>query len=201
MTITMVLDHLLIVAAAVVLTVAVGVPTGVCSYYFPRVGKVILKLAEVLQTVPTLALLGILMVFLGAGKLTVIIGLFLYSLLPVVLNTHVGLSEIDPSLKEMALGMGMTKINRLFRVELPLAFPLIFTGIRIATVTSIGVAVFAASVGGGGLGSIINRSIRISDMQMLMKGTLALMIMAIVFDFVMGLVEKRLNLRLLGRSK
>lgn len=201
MTTTMVLDHLFIVAAAVGLTIVIGVPTGVCSYYFPRVGKVILKVAEVLQTVPTLALLGILMVFLGAGKHTVIVGLFLYSLLPVVLNTNVGLSEVDPSLKEMALGMGMTRMNRLFRVELPLAFPLIFTGIRIATVTSIGVAVFAASVGGGGLGSIINRSIRISDMRMLLAGTLALMGMAIVFDVVMGQVEKKLKLRLLGRSK
>ena len=193
MTWTMVSDHLMLVVMAVACTIVVGVPAGICAYQFPKVRTPILRVVEVLQTIPALALLGIIMVFMGAGKPTVVIGLLLYSLLPVVLNTYVGLSEVDPVLKEVATGMGMTKRNRLLRVELPLAFPLIFTGIRIAMVTAISVAVFAASVGGGGLGRIINQGIRTSDMDMIMSGTVALMGMAILFDGGMTLVERRLK--------
>lgn len=199
MTLEMVLAHLLMVVLAVLLTIVVGVPLGVCAYYFTKLRRVILKVVEILQTIPALALLGVIMVFIGPGKPTVVIGLLLYSLLPVVLNTYTGLSEVDPALKEAATGIGMTKMNRLFQVELPIAFPLIFTGIRIATVTSIGVAVFAAFVGGGGLGSVIYESIRVSDIKMLLTSTLVLMGMAIIFDFVMGQVEKQLQKRLTGR--
>ncbi|WP_331836607.1 ABC transporter permease [Erysipelothrix piscisicarius] len=99
-------------------------------------------------------MLGILMAFFGPTKKTVIIGLVLYSLLPVVLNTVTGLESVDPGIREAAQGMGMTKIQRLFKVELPIAFPFIFSGMRIAVVTSVGVAVFGALVGGGGLSSI-----------------------------------------------
>ncbi len=116
----------------------------------------------------------------------------LYSLLPIVRNTFVGLNEIDPAIKEAATGMGMSKLYRLFHVEIPIAFPVIFTGIRIATVTSIGVAVFAAFVGGGGLGSVIYRGIHIQDMKLIMFGTFSLMGMAVLFDGVMEYIEKRL---------
>ncbi len=122
-----------------------------------------------------------------------IIGLVLYSLLPIVHNTYLGLENINPGIKRAARGMGMTKMDRLFSVELPLAFPIIFTGIRIATVTSIGVAVFATSVGGGGLGSIIYQGIRTQNMKLILSGTLSLMAMAIIFDGGMALIEKRLN--------
>lgn len=200
MTLNMVLSHLLMVVLAVLLTIVIGVPLGICAYYFPKARRIILKVVEILQTVPALALLGVIMVFIGPGKPTVVIGLLLYSLLPVVLNAYTGLSEVDPALKEAATGIGMTRMNRLLQVELPIAFPLIFTGIRIATVTSIGVAVFGAFVGGGGLGSVIYESIRVSDIKMLLTSTLVLMGMAIIFDFVMGFIEKRLQRRLTGRK-
>lgn len=201
MTLNMVLAHLFMVVAAVVLTIVFGVPLGICAYYFPKARRVILKVVEILQTIPALALLGVIMVFLGPGKPTVVIGLLLYSLLPVVLNTYVGLNGVDPAIKEAATGIGMTRMNRLIQVEIPIAFPLIFTGIRIATVTSIGVAVFAAFVGGGGLGSIIYESIRVSNMGQLMSATVVLMGMAVLFDFVMGQIEKRLQRRLTGRKQ
>ncbi|MCC8122976.1 MAG: ABC transporter permease [Oscillospiraceae bacterium] len=200
MTVTMVLDHLLIVVLAVLCTIVVGVPVGICAYCFPLVRKPILWAVEVLQTIPVLALLGIIMVFLGGGKPTVILGLLLYSLLPVVLNTYVGLSEVDPVLKEVSTGMGMTRRNRLLLVELPLAFPLIFTGIRIATVTAIGVAVFAASVGGGGLGGIITRGIKTGDMPQIIGGTLVLMAMAVGFDMGMAWIERRMKEQRMKRS-
>lgn len=193
MTVTMLLDHIYMVLIAVVLTIIVGVPLGVCAYFFPKARKIVLTVVEVLQTIPAMALLGVIMVFLGAGKNTVIAGLLLYSLLPVVQNTYVGLSEVDPAIKEVAIGMGMTKIHRLFQVELPIAFPLIFAGIRISAVTSVGVAVFGAFVGGGGLGSVIYQGIRVQNISLILTSTLALMAMAVIIDAVMSVIEKRLK--------
>ncbi|MEA4893596.1 MAG: ABC transporter permease [Peptococcaceae bacterium] len=195
MTLQMFMEHLYMVLLAVFFAIAIGLPLGILSYLFPGARKAILWVVDVLQTIPSLALLGIIMVFIGAGKITVVTGLVLYSLLPIVRNTNLGLTEVDPAIKEAARGMGMSKFYQLMRVELPLAFPVIFTGIRIATVNSIGSAVFAAFVGGGGLGSIIYRGIRIQNIRLIASGTLSLMLMAVVFDFVMGMIEKRLYRR------
>lgn len=200
MTADMVFEHLLIVLASVVLTIIVGVPLGVCAYFFPKVRKVVLGVVEILQTIPAMALLGVIMVVLGAGKSTVILGLLLYSLLPVVQNTYVGLSEVDPAIKEVATGMGMTMMYRLIHVEFPVAFPLIFTGIRISTVTAVGVAVFGAFVGGGGLGGVIYRGIRIQNMKLILTSTFALMAMAIALDVVMAMIERRLQGRVSVRK-
>ena len=189
------LEHLGIVFAALVLTVLVGAPLGVCAYFHKNARKAILLIVEILQTVPAMALLGIIMIFMGAGKLTVIIGLLLYSLLPIVQNTYVGLSEVDPAIKEAATGMGMTRLYRLAHVELPIAFPLIFAGIRIAAVTAVGIATFAALVGGGGLGVLIFRGIRTSNMHLILTSTAALMLMALVLNFGMAAVEKFLQKR------
>lgn len=195
MTLKMVWEHLSIVLVAVILTIIAGVPLGVCAYLYKGVRKVILTIVEILQTIPALALLGVIMVFFGAGKLTVIIGLLLYSLLPVVQNTYLGLQEVSPAIKEVATGMGMTRFYRLIHVEMPIAFPFIFTGIRIATVTAVGVAVFATFVGGGGLGSVIYRGIHIQNMKMILSSTAALMLMAITFDTGMAGVERWLQRR------
>ncbi|MGI6169723.1 MAG: ABC transporter permease [Christensenellales bacterium] len=193
MNIEIVWEHLYIVLMAVIFSVMVGLPLGILAYFVQPVRKVVLWATELLQTVPALALLGMVMLLLGAGKATVIVGLVLYSLLPIVHNTFLGLENINPGIKEAAQGMGMSRWDRLISVELPLAFPLIFTGIRIATVTSVGVAVFATSVGGGGLGTIINQGIRTQNMQLILYGTLTLMAMAVIFDVGMAQIEKRLN--------
>jgi len=193
MTVNMITEHLFMVFISVFLTVCAGIPLGICAYFYKPVRKIILSVVEILQTVPALALLGIIMVFFGAGKPTVIIGLLLYSLLPVVQNTYVGLSEIDPAVKEISAGMGMTRMQSLIRIELPIAFPLIFTGIRIATVTSVGVAVFGAFVGGGGLGSIIYKGIHVQNMPLILSGTVTLMVMAVGFDLIMAFAEKHIK--------
>lgn len=195
MNLQIILEHLYIVLIAVISSVGVGVPLGILAYLYRPLRQPLLWTSEILQTIPALALLGLVMLVIGAGKATVIIGLMLYSLLPIVHNTYLGLENINPGIKRAARGMGMTKIDRLFSVELPLSFPIIFTGIRIATVTSIGVAVFATSVGGGGLGSIIYQGIRTQNMKLILSGTLSLMAMAIIFDSGMALIEKRLNRR------
>ena len=186
-------EHLYLVGIASIFTIIVGLALGIVSYLFETIRPIVLWLVDLFQTIPVLALLGAIMLIFGASSTTVIIGIVIYSLLPVVRNTYVGLTSIDPGIKEAARGMGMTKLQRLVSVELPLSFPMIFTGIRIAVVTSIGTAVFGAVVGGGGLGSTINRAILIQDMSTLLQATFALMIMAIIFDFGMGYIEKRLK--------
>jgi osmoprotectant transport system permease protein len=189
-------EHLYLVLMSVLFSALVGLPLGILAYLYRPIRRLILWVSELLQTVPALALLGMVMLAFGAGKATVIIGLVLYSLLPIVHNTFLGLENISPGVKEAARGMGMSRTDRLFSVELPLAFPIIFTGIRIATVTSVGVAVFATSVGGGGLGTIINQGIRTQNIHLILSGTLTLMVMAILFDGSMALIEKKLHKRM-----
>lgn len=193
MTFAMIWEHLLLVLAALVLAIALGVPLGLLAYLKPKLGKLILSVVDLIQTTPALALLGIIMVLMSAGKPTVVVGLALYSLLPIVRNTCLGLSQVSPHLKEAGTGMGMSRMYRLFHVELPLALPTLFTGIRIAAVNAIGTAVFAASVGGGGIGSMINSGIRQRNMDLILSGTVALMVMALLLDGLMAWIEHRLN--------
>ncbi|WP_417043723.1 glycine betaine ABC transporter substrate-binding protein [Dysosmobacter sp.] len=188
-----VFEHLFIVLAASLLSIAVGLPLGIWAYVSRRARPVILRIVDLLQTIPSLALLGIIMVVLDPGKLTVIIGITLYSLLPIVRNTCLGLQEVDPGVKEAARGMGMSKPYRVLMVEFPLAFPTVFTGIRIAVVNAIGTAVFAAFVGGGGLGGVITQAIRISDMGMIALATGVLMLIAVVLDLVMSWFENQMR--------
>jgi len=188
-----VIQHINLVLVSFVFTTIFGLTLGIIGYNFRRLKVIILWVVDVLQTIPVLALLGIVMIFTGATFTTVVIGIVLYSLLPVVRNTIVGLEQIDPGITEAAIGMGMNKTQRLVKVEFPLAFPVIFTGLRIAVVTSIGIAVFGAIVGGGGLGSTINRAIMIQDMDTLLQATLALVIMSLVLDYLMSFIEKKLD--------
>lgn len=187
------IQHLNLVIYASIATTLIGIILGIVTYLFKAVGSIILWIVDILQTIPVLALLGFIMVFFGPTSTTVIIGVVLYSLLPVVRNCYTGLKNISPPIKEAAKGMGMTKLQALIMIELPLALPFIFAGIRIAVVTSIGIAVFGNVVGGGGLGFTLTRAILIQDMETLMQATFVLMIMAIVFDFILGYIEKKLK--------
>ena len=193
MTFAMVLDHLALVLASLVLAVTIGIPLGLLVYLCPKPGKLVLRLVDLIQTTPALALLGIIMVFMGAGKPTAMVGLALYSLLPIVRNVSLGLNQVPPHLKEAAIGMGMTPTYRLLHVELPLAMPMLFTGIRIAVANAIGTAVFAATVSGGGIGNIINSGIRQQNMELILSGTVALMGMAILLDLFMGFAEHHIS--------
>ena len=193
MTWSLICEHLFIVLAASILSIAIGLPLGIWAYVSKTARPAILRAVDLLQTIPSLALLGIIMVFLDPGKLTVIIGITLYSLLPIVRNTCLGLQEVDPGVKEAARGMGMSKPYRELMVEFPLAFPTVFTGIRIAVVNAIGTAVFAAFVGGGGLGGVITQAIRISDMKLILAATGVLMVIAVVLDLLMGWFETQMH--------
>lgn len=193
MTWSLIWEHLFIVLSASILSIVVGLLLGIWAYVSKRSRGMILRVVDLLQTIPSLALLGMIMVVLNPGKLTVIIGITLYSLLPIVRNTYLGLQEVDPGIKEAARGMGMSKFYRLFKVEVPYAFPTMFTGVRIAVVNAIGTAVFAAFVGGGGLGSVITQGIRISSMKMILSATGVLMVIALLLDLLMGWFEKQMK--------
>ena len=193
MSISMIWDHLSLVLSALILAVAAGVPLGLFAYLSPKAGKALLWVVDLIQTIPALALLGVIMVVAGPGSPTAMIGLALYSLLPIARNCALGLSQVPRHLKEAAAGMGMSPAYRLFRVDIPLAAPMLVTGIRIAAVNAIGTAVFASFVGGGGLGGLFYTAIRQRNMGQILLGTLVLMAMALVLDVGLGWVERRLS--------
>jgi osmoprotectant transport system permease protein len=185
-------QHIYLVLMAGIFTIIFGLIFGIIAYLFPKFRKYVIFVFDLFQTIPTLATLGLLMIVFGASPTTVIVGLTLYNLLPVVRNTMVGLTEVSPAIKEAAEGMGMSKITKLIKVELPLAFPLIFAGMRISLVNSIGSAVMGFFVGGGGLGYVLYRGIRTMNFTFILQGTLTLMAMAIIVDFIMSYYENKL---------
>lgn len=187
----MVFEHIYMVAVSCSIVILIGIPLGIFTYFHPGPGRILLTVVDLIQTVPVLAVMGLLMMLFGANSVTAIISMVLYLLLPIVRNTNTGLNSVSPVLKETADAMGMNRMQRLVRVEFSLAFPFILTGIRIAFVTAVGVAVFGTFVGGGGLGSILYRGIRIQNFELIIKGTLTLMLMSVFFDYLLGFVEKR----------
>ncbi|MDD3393714.1 MAG: ABC transporter permease [Clostridia bacterium] len=188
----LIVEHILLVLIAIAIASALGVLLGMISYWVPYLDKIILWIVDSLQTIPSLALLAILMIFFGLGNTTLIVGLVLYSLLPIVRNTYIGLTGVSPHLKDAARGMGMSRLQRMLKVELPLSFPLIFSGIKIATVTALSIAVMGVLIGSGGLGYPIFRGIQTMNFHAIMTGTIPVVIMALVFDFFMSKMEQKL---------
>ncbi|WP_069998721.1 ABC transporter permease [Cellulosilyticum sp. I15G10I2] len=183
------IQHLYIVFIACIFSAVIGVMLGVIAYWVKYVDTIILSIADVVQTIPSLALLAMLMLIFGLGNTTLIAGLILYSLLPIIRNTYTGMQSISPYIKEAAIGMGMSKWQRLFRVELPLAFPMIFSGIKIAMVTAIGISVIGVLIGAGGLGYPIYRGIQSNNFKLILSGAIPVVILALLFDFVMTRIE------------
>jgi len=186
------IEHMYIVFIAILISVAVGIALGVIAYWVRIADKFILWTVEILQTIPSLALLAMLMILFGLGNVTMIVGLVLYALMPITRNTHTGLSDVSPFIKDAAKGMGMTRLQRLIKVELPLAFPLIFSGIKIALVNSLSIAVMGVLIGAGGLGYPIYRGIQTLNMKLILSGAIPVVLMALVFDFFMSKIERRL---------
>ncbi|HEV7701391.1 MAG TPA: ABC transporter permease/substrate-binding protein [Pyrinomonadaceae bacterium] len=186
-------EHIFLVLLSTGSAVVIGVPTGILLTRVKGLRGPVLGFANILQTVPSLALFGLLipLPFIGGiGASTAIIALALYALLPVIRNTVTGILGIDPKLSEAATAMGMTPRQRLTLVELPLAMPVILTGIRVAVVISVGVATVAAAVGAGGLGTYIFRGLRQNDNNLLVAGALASALLALACDFFLGGIER-----------
>ena len=187
-----IVEHMTIVLIAIVIAAALGIILGIIAYWVRYANVIILRFSEIVQTIPSLALLALLMIIFGLGDITMIVGLILYALLPIVQNTYMGLENVSPHLKNAARGMGMSKLQRLIKVEIPLSFPLIFSGIKIALVNSLSVAVMGVLIGANGLGTIIYRGIQSRNMQQIVIGTIPVVLMALIFDFAMTKIEKRL---------
>lgn len=190
------LDHMALVVIAMAVAILIGVPLGMFIVQRPAPRAIALGIANIFQTIPSLALFGFLIPipFIGGiGKRTAIVALVLYALLPILRNTYVGLSGIDAAVLEAAEAMGMTRAQILFRVRFPLALAVILAGIRTATIITIGVATIAAAIGAGGLGTFIFRGVALVSDSLILAGAIPAALLALLADFVLGLIERRLK--------
>jgi osmoprotectant transport system permease protein len=188
--------HLLLVTVSVGLATLVGVPLGILLTRRPAWQRWVLGAANVVQTVPSLALFGLLIpvpLIGGIGLRTALVALTLYALLPVLRNTVVGITGVDPAVREAGRGLGMTDAQLLRRVELPLAASVILAGVRLATVIGIGLATIAAAIGAGGLGVFIFRGVAMVDNRTILAGALPAAALALAADGILGAVERRLR--------
>ena len=190
------LEHIWLVGATMLLSIAIGVPLGILVARRPWLSKPILGTANVAETIPSLALLGFLLAipWLGdrADRLA-ITALTLYALLPIIRNTATGITGVDPAIREAACGMGMTEGQILFHVELPLSVSTMLAGIRVATVLTIGIATIAAAVGAGGLGEFIFRGLAMVNNQLILAGAVPAAVLALAADFFLSVLERRLR--------
>lgn len=184
------LTHIGLTFVSLLLALLIGVPLGILISRRTRLASSVLGVAGVLQTVPSVALLGFLIPLLGIGVGPALVALFLYALLPIIRNTYVGITEVSSSVKEAARGVGMTDNQILTKVELPLALPVIFAGVRTATVINVGVATLAAYVAAGGLGEFIFSGIALSNVNMMLAGAIPAALLAIGFDFGLAQLQR-----------
>jgi osmoprotectant transport system permease protein len=190
------LEHLWMVVASTLLAVIVGIPLGILITRWPGWNKPVLGGANIIQTIPSLALFGFLLPvpWIGArSERLAILALALYALLPLIRNTYAGIKGVDPSVVEAGRGMGMTDRQLLFQVELPLALGVIIAGVRVATVISVGLATIAAAIGAGGLGEYIFRGLAMVNNQVILAGAVPAAALAILTDLSLGWLEKRLT--------
>lgn len=195
---TRTLEHISLVGVAVGVAILTGVPTGIAITQNERAAKFVLYIASMIMTIPSVALFGLMIPILstigqGIGYLPAVIAVMLYSQLPIIRNTYTAISNVDPALREVARGMGMTPMQRLARVEIPLAVPIIMAGVRTAVVMNIGIMAIAAYIGAGGLGTFISRGISQTDSRQLIAGALAVSLLAILVDFFLAWLQRRLT--------
>jgi osmoprotectant transport system permease protein len=186
--------HIGLTMISLILAIVIAVPIGIWIARKQKLSGIVLGFAGVLQTIPSIALLGVMIPFLGIGPKPAILALFLYALLPVIRNTYTGIMEVNPAVVDAARGMGMSRWQILTKVELPLAFPVLMAGIRTATVINVGVATLAAYIAAGGLGEFIFGGIALNNSNMILAGAIPAALLAIILDFLLSLVQK-INLK------
>jgi osmoprotectant transport system permease protein len=193
----MTLEHIQLVGLAVGIAIFTGVPFGIYISQRESLAELVLAVAGIIMTIPSIALFGIMipifsLINQGIGFLPAIVALILYSQLPIIRNTYIAIKNVDPNVRDAAIGMGMTTFQRLVKVELPLATPVIMAGVRMAIVLTIGIGAIAAYIGAGGLGGYIARGISTSYSVMIQAGALAVSILAISVDLLLGKLQKKL---------
>ena len=187
--ITLLIEHIRLTSIAVGLSVLIGVPIGLLISYAPALKKTILGITNLIQAIPSLALLGFSIPLMGIGTLPAVIVVFLYSLLPIVKNTYTGITQIKPELIEAARGIGMTRFQILKKVRIPFTLPLLMAGIRISAVTAVGLMTISAFIGAGGLGFLIFCGISSVNTDMILAGAIPACILALVLDWFLSLIE------------
>ncbi|WP_028273759.1 ABC transporter permease [Atopococcus tabaci] len=192
-------EHIYISAAALALGVLVAVPLGILLTRFDRAASLVIGAASILQTIPSLALLAFMIPFFGIGKLPAIVALFIYSLLPILRNAYIGMKGVKPDLVDAGRGMGMTEWQLIKKVEIPQAAPVIMAGIRLSGTYVIAWATLASYIGAGGLGDFIFNGLNLFIPELIIGGTIPVTILALIVDWLLGLLEKKVtprNLRL-----
>jgi osmoprotectant transport system permease protein len=192
------LEHLFLVGIAIGIATLIGIPLGILITRQTRLRQPILGIANVLQTIPSLALFGLLIpvpVIGGIGVVPAIVALTLYSFLPIIRNTYTGITSVDAAIIEAGRGMGMTDKQLLLQVEIPLAMGVILAGVRVSTVIAIGIATIAAAIGAGGLGVFIFRGIAVVNNDLILAGAVPAAVIALLADLLIGLFEKRLKIK------
>ncbi|MGV3244951.1 ABC transporter permease [Staphylococcus sp. 11261D007BR] len=187
---TKTIEHLYISVIALLIAIVVAVPIGLLVSKVERLSKIVLTVAGILQTIPTLAVLALMIPLFGVGKTPAIVALFLYVLLPILNNTVIGLQNIDDNVKEAGRSMGMTNFQLMKDVELPLSLPLILSGIRLSSVYVISWATLASYVGAGGLGDFIFNGLNLYEPKMIISATILVTLLALIVDFCLSRIEK-----------
>ena len=192
------LEHLWMVGVSTLLAALIGIPLGILIAHWPILNRPVLASANIIQTIPSLALFGFLLPVPWLGNRVerlAILALTLYALLPLIRNTYTGIRGVDPAVVEAGRGMGMTDRQLLFQVELPLALSVILSGVRVAVVISVGLATIAAAIGAGGLGELIFRGLAMVNNQLILAGAVPAALLALLADFSLGWLERRLRPR------
>ena len=190
------LEHLWLVGISTLLAMLIGIPLGIVIAHWPVLNKPVLASANIIQTIPSLALFGFLLPLPWLGERAdrlAILALTLYALLPLIRNTYTGIRGVDPAVVEAGRGMGLTDRQLLFQVELPLAVSVILSGVRVAVVISVGLATIAAAIGAGGLGEFIFRGLAMVNNQLILAGAIPAAALALFADTSLGWLEKRLR--------
>lgn len=183
------LEHFYISLLALLLAMIIAIPLGILLTRTKKLAKVVLSIASVLQTVPSLAVLALMIPFLGVGKLPAILALFIYILLPILNNTYIGINNVDKNVKAAGLSMGMTKFQEMFMIELPLAISVIMSGVRLSSVYAISWATLASFIGAGGLGDFIFNGLNLYQPDLIIGGAISVTLIALIMDFVLSKVE------------
>lgn len=190
----LVLEHIVIVVTAMLISIVLGIITGILITYYKKAAKIVLSIAGILMTVPSLALFSLLVPIMGIGKAPAITGIVIYTQLPIIRNVYTGIMNIDPSIIEAANGMGISPRKIMYKIKFPLAFPIILTGVRTSVVMGIGIGAIAAYIGAGGLGDYIFQGISRSNDKMIIIGAILISVLTILADKSLGKLQNHYEL-------
>ena len=197
------IDHAVLVSLAIIVALLIGIPLGIYLTTNQYLADTVLQIASITLTIPSIALFGVMipifsLINQGIGFVPAFVALVLYSQLPIIRNTYTGIKNVNPEMRDAAIGMGMKTHQRLLRVEIPNALPVIMAGVRTAVVMNIGIAVIAAYIGAGGLGVLITQGISRNDNYLIISGSIAVAILAIIADSILLLIQKRFTKKVLA---